>query len=188
MIESGRAIIRMVDIPLSSVIHSALEVLESQIEEKKITLVNTVAPDLRVLADPDQLRRVLSNVVHNAIKFTQSGGEIQLSAEVADKMVTVSICDNGPGIPPNDRTRVFERFYQVDSPRTGSPRHNGRGTGLGLAIAKHIVEAHGGKIWAEGNIPTGTNIQFSIPLSEERDAPQQPDASPDQPAGSISES
>lgn len=187
MIESGKAIIRMVDIPLAQIIHSALEVLESQIEEKKITLVNTIPPDLRVLTDPDQLRRVVANVIQNAVKFTPSGGEIQISAEVIDRMVTVSICDNGPGIPPHDRARVFERFYQVDLPRTGSPRHNGRGTGLGLAIAKHIVEAHGGKIWAEGNIPTGTNILFSVPLSETREARYQADASPDQPAGSISE-
>lgn len=188
MIESGKAIIRMVDIPLDQIIHSALDVLESQIEEKKIALVNSVPPDLRVLADPDQLRRVVANLAQNAVKFTQSGGEIQISAEVIDKMVTVSICDNGPGIPPQDRTRVFERFYQVDSPRTGSPRHNGRGTGLGLAIAKHIVEAHGGKIWAEGNIPTGTNILFSVPLSEAHAAPYPTGAGPDQPAGSISES
>jgi two-component system phosphate regulon sensor histidine kinase PhoR len=103
-------------------------------------------------------------------------------------MVVVSIRDNGPGIPPHDRARVFERFYQVDSPRTGSPKHNGRGTGLGLAIAKHIVEAHGGKIWAEGNIPTGTTILFSVPLGEARETPHVPGSSADQPAGSTSES
>ncbi len=80
-------------------------------------------------------------------------------------MATIAIADSGPGIPPQDRTRVFERFYQVDASR--SEQAGGGGSGLGLSIAKHIVEAQGGKIWAEAGILGGARIVFTVPLAEE---------------------
>jgi two-component system phosphate regulon sensor histidine kinase PhoR len=162
MIESGKAIIRMIPVNFAEIVRNALGLMETQIEQKKLKLVNNIPDTLLVLADPDQTRRVIANVVHNAVKFTPSDGEIQIEAECDDQMATISIRDTGPGIPPQNRDRVFERFYQVNSART----NQSGGSGLGLAIAKHIVEAQGGKIWAEAAVPHGARIRFTIPLAD----------------------
>lgn len=166
MIKSGRANIRMVSANFADILRDALAVMGTQIEQKKLDVVNSIPDPLYVLADPDQTRRVLTNVIHNAIKFTPSGGRLQFTAAFDNQMATVAIADTGPGIPPQDRTRVFERFYQVDSSRSEQSAGGG-GSGLGLSIAKHIVEAQGGKIWAEAGIPGGARIVFTIPLAEE---------------------
>ncbi len=164
MIESGQAIMRLIAVEFTEVVNSAIEIMATQIEQKKLDLAVEMAPGLRVLIDPDQTRRVLTNLIHNSIKFTPSGGHIRVEATCDAQMVTVRVRDTGSGIPPQDRTRVFERFYQVDASRSGSTKKNS-GSGLGLAIAKHIVEAQGGSIWAEANIPTGACIVFTLPLA-----------------------
>jgi two-component system phosphate regulon sensor histidine kinase PhoR len=164
MIESGRAIIRMVTVNLKEILTDASNLMATQIEQKKLDLVNEITDDIQVLIDPEQTRRVITNVIHNAVKFTPRDGQIRLSAACADQMVTLRIRDTGPGIPPQERTRIFERFYQVDTSRTG--QSTGSGSGLGLSIAKHIIEAQGGKIWAEAGIPSGACIAFTIPLAD----------------------
>ncbi len=125
MIESGRAIIRMVPVSLGEILHDAFNVMATQIEQKKLEVVNEVPDNLRVLADPEQTRRVITNVIHNSLKFTPPGGQIRFSATCADHMATIRIQDTGPGIPPQDRTRIFERFYQVDTARTGGQGGSG---------------------------------------------------------------
>jgi two-component system phosphate regulon sensor histidine kinase PhoR len=90
------------------------------------------------------------NLIHNAIKWSPVGGTITLRATESGDEVTVMVLDQGPGVPDDQVDRIFERFYQVDSSRSGT-----EGTGLGLAICKHIVEAHGGRIWAEGRSRAG---------------------------------
>ncbi len=161
MIESGKAIMRMVEIPFNTIAHNAIERMTAQIEKKKIALTNTIPEEVRVLADPDQTRRVLTNLISNSVKFTPSGGNITFSALASESMITIRVADNGAGIPLQERTRIFERFYQVDSARSSGPQ--GGGSGLGLSIAKHIVEAHGGQIWAEAAEPHGTCICFTLP-------------------------
>jgi two-component system, OmpR family, phosphate regulon sensor histidine kinase PhoR len=163
-IESGQAITRMVNISFSQIVNEALNMMEAQIDEKKHTILNTL-PEAFVLADPEQIRRVVNNIVQNAIKFSPTKGEIHISAIQEGDVLKVSIQDTGPGIPPQERQRIFERFYQVDSPRTGGAA--GRGSGLGLAIAKHIVEAHGGRIWVEAAIPVGSIFHFTLLLSKQ---------------------
>lgn len=163
MIESGKAIIRMVPVNFSVIVQDAFNLMSTQAESKKLTLSSDVPPELRVLIDPDQTRRVITNVIHNGIKFTPKSGEIALTTTPGDHLITVRIKDSGPGIPPQDRTRVFERFYQVDSSRSAQSG----GSGLGLSIAKHIIEAQGGTIWAEAGVPGGAVICFTIPLAEE---------------------
>ncbi len=163
-IESGKAIMRMVEVPFGGILRSALELMEAQLEEKAITVVNEADTAAVVIADPDQTRRVINNILHNAVKFTPKKGEIRITTTSDGMFLKVSIKDTGPGIPPHERARVFERFYQVDSTRTGGADSKGRGTGLGLAIAKHIIEAHGGRITAESGIPSGANILFTLPL------------------------
>lgn len=146
MIESGEAIMRLVPTPLSQVVEEAIERLIPQAEMKDLTIASHIPRNAAVLCDADQLKRVLGNLIHNAIKWSPPQGAITLTASDLGDEVSVSILDKGPGVPEDLRERVFERFYQADVSRSGDD-----GTGLGLAICKHIIEAHGGRIWAEGN-------------------------------------
>jgi two-component system phosphate regulon sensor histidine kinase PhoR len=146
MIESGEAILRLVKTPLKQVVQHAIERLEAQAAMKDLKIVSHVPQKAEVLCDADQLKRVLGNLIHNAIKWSPPGEAITITASEREDEITVSIFDNGPGVPEELRNRVFERFYQADVSRSGD-----EGTGLGLAICKHIVEAHGGRVWAEGN-------------------------------------
>ena len=146
MIESGEAILRLVKTPLKQVIDDAIERLESQAETKNLTIVSHVPQKFDVLCDADQLKRVLGNLLHNAIKWSPLNDAIIITAAENAEHIVVTVFDNGPGVPDAVRERIFERFYQADLSRSGDD-----GTGLGLAICKHIVEAHGGRIWAEGN-------------------------------------
>ncbi|HVO41491.1 MAG TPA: PAS domain-containing sensor histidine kinase [Aggregatilineales bacterium] len=164
MIESGQAIVRMVPVEFPEIVALALSVMSTQLDEKHLTVTNEIPGSLRVLADPEATKRVLTNIIHNAVKFTPNGGTIQLSATCDPQMVTICVRDTGPGIPPQDRARIFERFYQVDNSRTG--QSTGGGSGLGLSIARHIVEAQGGRIWAEAAIPQGACLCFTMALAE----------------------
>ncbi len=103
------------------------------------------------------IARVINNLVHNAIKFAPDGGVITVAAEAQEEDVQVSVTDNGPGIPKDEQTRVFERFYKADRARSRG------GTGLGLAIARHIVEGHGGRIWVESTPGQGATFCFTVP-------------------------
>jgi two-component system phosphate regulon sensor histidine kinase PhoR len=133
--------------------------MQLQAERAGLSLRVECADDLpKIRIDSQRLEQVLVNLIHNAVKFTRSGGEVVLGAESSDGWVRFAVRDTGIGIPADDVTRIFERFYRVDKSRTGS------GTGLGLSIAKHIVEAHNGKIWAESIEGRGSTFYFSIPL------------------------
>ena len=117
------------------------------------------APAVR--ADAERVAQVLANLVHNAVKFTPAGGTVRLSAMREDGRVAFSVTDTGVGIDRADLERVFERFYKADRSRSGG------GTGLGLAIAKHIVQAHGGRIEARSDGPgRGATFRFTLPLAE----------------------
>jgi two-component system phosphate regulon sensor histidine kinase PhoR len=110
-----------------------------------------------VVADGNRIEQVLLNLIHNAIKFTPSGGPIQCRVTPRGDHVAVSVRDTGVGISADDLPRIFERFYKADKARAGG------GSGLGLAIARHIVEQHGGRIWAESVEGRGTTIVFTLP-------------------------
>ncbi len=117
------------------------------------------APSVR--ADGERVGQVLANLVHNAVKFTPAGGSVRLSAAREDGRVAFSVADTGVGIERADLERVFERFYKADRSRSGG------GTGLGLAIAKHIVQAHGGRIEARSDGPgRGATFRFTLPLAD----------------------
>ena len=146
MIESGQAILRLVKSPLRQVAEDAIERLEAQAEIKNLAIDCHVPQSFDVLCDADQLKRVLANLLHNAIKWSPRDAAITITAAEKEDEIVVTVCDNGPGVPDEVRERIFERFYQADVSRSGD-----EGTGLGLAICKHIIEAHGGRIWAEGN-------------------------------------
>jgi two-component system, OmpR family, phosphate regulon sensor histidine kinase PhoR len=118
----------------------------------------------QVLADQARIEQVVVNLLHNAIKFTPSGGQIQINAALGtedsqSRQVVFSIRDTGVGVAEEDLPRIFERFYKADRARAGG------GTGLGLAISRHLVEAHGGKIWATSKLREGSTFYFSLPIA-----------------------
>lgn len=117
-----------------------------------------------IIADKDRIEQVLLNVFSNAITYTQEGGRIDIDAIVADRKVTITVADNGIGIPKAELSRVFERFFRVDKARS---REMG-GTGLGLAISKQIVEEHDGMIKIESREGTGTTVFITLPLAASR--------------------
>ena len=167
MIESGEAILRLVNTPLKQVVDDAIEQLEAHAEMKDLKIESQVPKTFDVLCDADQLKRVIGNLLHNAIKWSPRGQAITITASEQVDEVTVSVLDNGPGVPDDLCERVFERFYQADVSHSGD-----EGTGLGLAICKHIVEAHGGKVRAEGNSQgRGGHFSFTV-LKADADFPQ----------------
>jgi two-component system phosphate regulon sensor histidine kinase PhoR len=136
----------------------ALERLEPQSARAGVRMSATVPDDLpTVLADEYRIEQVLVSLLHNAIKFTPSGGRIVVEARVTAADVVVSVTDTGIGIPDEDLVRIFERFYKADKSRSS------KGTGLGLSIARHVVRAHGGTIWAESEEGKGSTFSFSLP-------------------------
>jgi signal transduction histidine kinase len=115
------------------------------------------------MGDKNQIEHVLENLLDNAIKFNIRGGKVDISADREDGMVKVCIKDTGIGIPEEKMGKIFEKMYQVNSETT---RKFG-GIGIGLSIAKHIVEAHGGRIWAQSKTGEGSTFCFTIPAQEE---------------------
>jgi two-component system phosphate regulon sensor histidine kinase PhoR len=157
-IESGRFSLDRSSVEAFDLLHSASQRMQLQAERANITLRVECGDDLPKVGGLAELEQVLVNLIHNAVKFTRPGGEVVLTAEPVPGDVRFAVRDTGVGIPADEVPRIFERFYRVDKSRTGS------GTGLGLSIAKHIVEAHGGKIWVESTEGRGSTFYFTIPL------------------------
>ena len=162
LIESGQMPIKLIDTQVAELVNQVVELFKPQIERKQITIDVQVSPELRALADPDGMRRVLSNLLHNAIKFVPVSGKINIRASANGDNIEIQIQDTGIGIPARDLPRIFERFYRVDRSRVQGET---RSTGLGLAIAKHIVEGHGGEIWAESVEGKGSTFHFTLPAA-----------------------
>jgi two-component system, OmpR family, phosphate regulon sensor histidine kinase PhoR len=160
--ESGRAMLNLQTVNLVQVVQEATDRLRPTAERSGIHLKVTFPADLPpVRSDPDRLREVIGNLVHNAIKFSRPGQEVRIGARPLNREVAVSIEDDGVGIPPEALGRLFERFYQADPSRAAA------GTGLGLAIAKHVVQLHGGSIWAESEGEgRGARFTFTVPRAD----------------------
>src|SRR6185369_2730579 len=157
-IESGRFSLDRSPVSANDLLTSASQRMQLQAERADLNLRVECANDLpNVQIDSQRLEQVLVNLIHNAVKFTHPGGEIVLFADAGIGEVRFAVRDTGVGIPVDEVPRIFERFYRVDKSRTGN------GTGLGLSIAKHIVEAHGGKIWVESREGEGSTFYFTIP-------------------------
>jgi signal transduction histidine kinase len=162
-IESGQFTLNMAEYAIESVVETVRSATESLAQNKKLTLKTEVAKSLPIgLGDEQRLTQVLLNLVGNAIKFTDAG-EMRVTAKAVNGNFAVSVADTGPGIPEQERTRIFEQFHQIDSSNTKAKG----GTGLGLAIAKQIVEMHGGRIWVESTLGRGSTFLMELPTRAE---------------------
>jgi len=158
-IESGEAPLHKEPVDIAQTIGRAVGRLEALAERAELEIVQEIDSGLpKIVADDERVEQVLVNLIHNAIKFTPPHGRIHITAKAAGDNALISVADTGVGIPVDDLSRIFERFYKADKARAGE------GTGMGLAIAKHIVEAHGGKIWAESVEGRGATFYFTLPL------------------------
>jgi two-component system, OmpR family, phosphate regulon sensor histidine kinase PhoR len=159
-LESGRVPFHFVAAAVADLLSLPIERLRPQAERAGLQVNTLLPPDLPlVLADVERIQQVATNLLHNAIKFTPTGGQITLAAQTQGDQVVVTVHDTGVGIPPALLPRIFERFFKADRARSGG------GTGLGLAIAKHIVQAHGGRIWVESVPGQGSTFFFSLPIA-----------------------
>lgn len=144
---------------LPQLVQWALDDQRLQFAQKEVEVSSRVPPDLPLVeADRRLTRIVLGNLLKNALKFTGAGGRVWVEARVEGDRVRVSVHDTGIGIPPEERDRVFEPFFQVD----GSPTRSHGGIGAGLAIVKRIVEAHGGTVTLESEVGRGTAVSFDL--------------------------
>jgi chemotaxis family two-component system sensor kinase Cph1 len=162
-IEAGRFEIIAVPNSAADIVQDAYELLLPLCEAANIGLVQRVESGLSVLADPERLFQVISNLVGNSVKFSAAGSEIQISVEPLDGLCRFTVTDEGRGISPAELPRIFDRYWQ------GRPTA-ATGAGLGLYIAKGIVEAHGGTIWATSEPGERTTVAFTIPLARGQQA------------------
>lgn len=156
-IEGGRLVLERVPCAPGYLLDVALDMMRAAAESTSIELTGASEPALpEVVADRDRILQVFSNLVGNALKFTPAGGRVVLAAARGEHDVCFSVADTGPGIPADHLPHLFDRFWQ------GRPTDR-RGAGLGLAIAKAIIEAHGGRIWAESTLHVGSTFFFTVP-------------------------
>ena len=171
-IESGQVLFRREPVELRALLERTVAVIKP-LADKKHHTIELSLPDEYVVVEGDEERlvRVFINLLENAVKYTPDQGRISMAIRQATQsrtasprpMIEIVVADSGIGIPEADRPRVFERFYRVDKARS---RELG-GTGLGLAIVKHIVEAHSGHVWVEGNAPRGSRFVVHLPVAQE---------------------
>lgn len=164
-LEAGRTPLRLEYVDVGNVVEHGAKRLQQQIERAGLTLELELADDLPEMAlDVGRIEQVLINLIHNAIKFTPAGGTLYLRAWREKKTVHVALRDTGVGIPEEERSRLFERFYKSDKARRSE------GTGLGLAIAQNIVRLHGGKISVTSTQGEGSEFVFTLPMKRKKAA------------------
>jgi two-component system phosphate regulon sensor histidine kinase PhoR len=162
-IEAGQMELEINAVNPGDLVAQCVETARFSSERKQLTIDVDCPHSLpAVRGDAGRLRDVLQNLLDNAVQYTQAGGHIKLSAAAENGRLIFTVADDGIGIPQAEQERIFERFYRVDE---GRSREVG-GTGLGLSIARHIVEAHGGRIWVESTVGQGSRFHFSAPVAE----------------------
>jgi two-component system, OmpR family, phosphate regulon sensor histidine kinase PhoR len=158
-LEAGRIKLDLQAVPLHPLADKVLADLKATAAARGVKLINAL-PELTALADVNRLEQVFANLVDNAIKYGRADGTVTVGGQPAEAdKLEIFVQDDGPGIPPESLDRVFERFYRIDKARS---REQG-GTGLGLSIVKHIVQNHGGRVWAKSEPGQGTTFFFTLP-------------------------
>jgi len=167
---------------LGELLRRSVAAMQPQAAEKGVTLALDVAPDLPLAnVDADRIGQVMRNLLANALRYTTAGGSVTVMARQTEKTrgtgvtgvtgevpaLLVAVADSGPGIAPDDLPHVFDRFYRADKSRS---RASG-GAGLGLAIVKQLVEAHGGRVWAESEVGKGATFKFTLPIVGAKHSP-----------------
>ena len=164
-VQRGMASVRRRSVSIKRIIEEVMGSFHEEARKKQVTLrADSGVDDLLVEGDASKIAIALSNLVKNAITFTDSGGHVFIVAEQIPGYVKISVIDDGIGIPPKDLAHVFERFYQVESHLT---RKHG-GMGLGLSVAKVMVEMHGGRIWVESVEKKGSNFTIILPINPDQ--------------------
>ena len=159
-LESGSSTLELSEIDLIQFFAEVLRDWKTKLAIKHLKVVSGVASDCRTIrADETRLRQIFDNLLDNALKYSNKGGEIHLRAERSGNEIALSVSDGGVGISSDDLPRIFERFYRADKARS---RELG-GTGLGLSIVKHIAQLHGGRVEAESELGKGTMIRVLLP-------------------------
>lgn len=157
--DDGALVARKKPVILKELARAVCAALKVRADAKQISLAAEVT-EVVADADPGLLRRILENLVDNAIKYAPPDSEIRVSAAATAEGALIKVCDQGPGVPPDDRERIFERFVRLER---DAERHSRISTGLGLAFCRVAAEAHGGRIWVQDNAPIGTCFCVALP-------------------------
>jgi signal transduction histidine kinase len=156
-IDANALTLELQRLPVAPVVSSSLRGVEAEARLRQIRLAAEVGDEVEARFAPDKLERVLMNLLTNALRHTPSDGSVAVRVAAFRNEVRVAVEDTGEGLDAEARTRMFDRFWRADRSRTGS------GAGLGLAIAQGLVEAHGGRIWAENRPQGGARVSFTLP-------------------------
>lgn len=161
-LESGQVKLNFQTHKLREIVNDVITDLKVRAEEKNTIIHNQLDDTIDVFVDSERIKQVFYNLIDNAIKYGKNGGNVWIEYQKNESALKIAVKDDGPGIPPEARDRIFERFYRIDKARS---REQG-GTGLGLSIVKHIVQAHGGKAWVESQFGKGSTFYFTIPATK----------------------
>jgi signal transduction histidine kinase len=158
-IDAGALTLELRVAPVSTVVSSCLRGVEAEARQRHVTLVGDVDGAITARFAPEKVERVLVNLITNALRHTPSDGSVAVRVESLQDVVQISVEDTGEGLADEAQRRMFERFWR------GDPARSSRGAGLGLAIARGLVEAHGGRIWAENRPGGGAKVSFTLPAA-----------------------
>lgn len=161
-LQEGKVPLDLEDLAVASIFRQTEETFRPTAEERRISL-EVIAPEdgVAVRADAFRVSQIIGNIVGNALKFTPPHGSVVLRAAPDAERVVIQVTDTGPGIPPADMEHLFDNFWQAQA-------NDHRGVGLGLAIAKGVVEAHGGRIWCQSEVGSGSTFWFTLPKADAR--------------------
>ena len=165
-LDAGTANLERAPLALADLLHGIVNKFKPQFDEAQVELKSEIGRLPSFIGDGDRLAQVFTNLVDNAVKHTPPGGQVTLRAKQNGEYVEISVVDTGEGIPPEELSRIFERFYQLDKSRRGG---KGRGVGLGLAITHEIVQAHGGEMRAQSQVGKGSIITVRLPVAKPDD-------------------
>jgi signal transduction histidine kinase len=158
--EAGQLQLHKAEVEVGALVSRVVDRFGPLAADRSVALEVEASPGLAALLDVDRIDQVLNNLLANALRHTPAGGRVTVTvAARTDEELLVEVSDSGPGIPPEELPHVFDRFWRGEGARTGDRG----GAGLGLAIARQLVEAHGGRIWVQSELETGTSVTFTLP-------------------------